>query len=69
MSCHAAYARVLESRGDTDSALKHWKEAIGAIHPELVAEAADEDAGAGPLRAASGDVVPLPPRRRSDRPT
>jgi tetratricopeptide (TPR) repeat protein len=69
MSCHAAYARVLETRGDGDSALKHWKEAIGAVHPELVADVVIEELGPATRQAASGDVVPLSQRRRSDRPS
>ena len=31
---HAAYARILERRGDVAAALKHWRLAVGATHPE-----------------------------------
>jgi len=48
MSCHAAYARTLEARGDTASAMEHWKQAVGVVHPELVAEPALQEEHADP---------------------
>jgi tetratricopeptide (TPR) repeat protein len=31
---HATYARALERRGDVETALRHWRLAVGATHPE-----------------------------------
>jgi tetratricopeptide (TPR) repeat protein len=36
VECHAAYAQVLEDRGDTRTANQHWKEALAASRPGLV---------------------------------
>jgi tetratricopeptide (TPR) repeat protein len=36
VECHAAYAQVLEDRGDTKTANVHWKEALAASRPGLV---------------------------------
>jgi tetratricopeptide (TPR) repeat protein len=35
VECHAAYAAVLEARGDTDRARQHWKLGLLAQRPEL----------------------------------
>ncbi len=34
---HAAYASMLEAKGDTVAALKHWRLAVSATHPEAAA--------------------------------
>lgn len=63
MSCHAAYARALEARGDTENAMVHWKQAVGVVHPELVAEPAPHESSAGAEQTAAGEVVQLARRR------
>jgi tetratricopeptide (TPR) repeat protein len=37
-TAHAVYARLLEKRGDTRAALKHWRLAVGATHPDAAFE-------------------------------
>ena len=54
MSCHAAYARALERRGDFSGALDHWKQAVGSVHPELVVEDAEPAAVGRMLNLPSG---------------
>lgn len=36
IACHAAYAQVLEDRGDLARAVRHWKQAVGTGRPHLV---------------------------------
>jgi hypothetical protein len=67
MSCHAAYAKTLEARGDTLGAMEHWKLAVGVVHPELVAEAAPYTRGAESEQTTAADVLELARRRRSGR--
>jgi len=39
VSCLAAYAAVLEKRGDTQGALDHMKRAVAVTRPDLAAPA------------------------------
>lgn len=40
-SVYAAYATVLENRGDVAGALKHWRLAVAATHPEVAPDISD----------------------------
>ncbi len=39
---HAAYAKLLEKRGDVAGALKHWRRAVAATHPEAAGDEVGE---------------------------
>ena len=42
---HAAYARVLEARGETLAALRQWRLAVAATHPEAAYRHMDRTEG------------------------
>jgi len=56
-TAHAAYAQMLERRGDVAGALKHWRKAVAATHPEAAGGAVGETNSTAQAETVKSDLM------------